>query len=245
VTFVDEDGTTVLMAAAEYDEGTAAASISKPSNPTKQATAQYTYEFAGWNPAIADVTGNVTYTATYTSVLNKYTVTFVDDDGTTLKTAAEYDYGTTAASISKPSNPTKQATAQYTYEFAGWSPAIADVTGNVTYTATYTATPVSADKAQYGMTAQATDSGSMRTYTISIARSSGNTDIDNARLLVIADYGGMYVNVYSKIDLDASGNATETVKLSTTGLTGLMFDIVEGFPAGAYDSYGTLTPALS
>jgi len=246
VTFVDEDGTTVLMAAAEYDEGTAAASISKPSNPTKQATAQYTYEFAGWSPAIADVTGNATYTATYTSVLNKYTVTFVDDDGTTvLKAATEYAYGTAAADIAKPNDPTKTATAQYTYEFAGWSPAIADVTGNATYTATYTAVPVSADKAQYGMTAQATDSGSMRTYTISIARSSGNADIDNARLLVIADYGGMYVNVYSKIDLDASGNATETVKLSTTGLTGLMFDIVEGFPAGAYDSYGTLTPALS
>jgi hypothetical protein len=52
--------------------------------------------------------------------LNKYTVTFVDENGTTiLKEATQYDYGTPAASIVKPAaDPTKAATDQYTYTFA-------------------------------------------------------------------------------------------------------------------------------
>ena len=67
----------------------------------------------------------------------KYKVTFVDEDGTVLKEATEYDYGTKAASIVKPDDPTKDPTAEHTYTFAGWTPEIADVTKDATYKATY------------------------------------------------------------------------------------------------------------
>lgn len=82
VTFVDEDGTTILMAAAEYEYGTAAGDIVKPTDPTKEATAEFTYSFAGWTPEIAAVTANVTYKAAYTSVTNQYTLSGEIDHGT-------------------------------------------------------------------------------------------------------------------------------------------------------------------
>jgi hypothetical protein len=108
--------------------------------PEKAADAQYTYTFTGWSPAIAAVTADATYTATYSRTVNKYTVTFVDDDGTVLKTAIEYDYGTTAANIVKPEDPTKAADAEYTYTFAGWDPELETVKTDKTYTATYEST---------------------------------------------------------------------------------------------------------
>ena len=103
--------------------------------PTKDATAQYTYSFAGWDSPIIPVVGNVTYAATFTSTVNQYTVTFKDENGTTLKTET-LDFGATPSC----DEPTKEATAQYTYTFDGWTPAITTVTGDATYTATYKST---------------------------------------------------------------------------------------------------------
>ncbi len=135
IVFANEDGTVLLTA--RYDYGTPAASIARPEAPSKPATAQYTYSFAGWTPEIAAVTGDATYTATYTSVTNKYKVTFVDWNGTVLKAATEYEYGTPAAEIQQPDEPHKDATAQFNYSFAGWKPELQAVTAEVTYTATY------------------------------------------------------------------------------------------------------------
>ena len=69
---------------------------------SKVATAEYTYTFAGWTPEVVAVTADATYTATYTSEKNSYTVTFVDADGTILKEATEYAYGTPAAEVVVP-----------------------------------------------------------------------------------------------------------------------------------------------
>ena len=145
MTFVDDDGT-VLKDAVAYDYGTSAASIEKPDDPTKEATAQYTYTFDGWDPVIKEVVENVTYTATYSSILNKYTITFKNEDGTVLK-QSDYDYGTPADDIVRPDDPTKPADTGQSYQFAGWllegsNPehflAEGDtVTGPVTYTAQF------------------------------------------------------------------------------------------------------------
>ena len=104
--------------------------------PSKEATAQYTYSFIGWDPAIAAVTDDVTYIAQFTWIVNKYDVRFVDWDDTEISSAS-YDYGTPAGSIVKPANPSRASTEKYNYSFIKWEPTVSEVTKNVTYTALY------------------------------------------------------------------------------------------------------------
>ena len=129
VTFLDEDGT--ILSSQKWNYG----ATPTCDDPAKPATAQYTYTFAGWTPAVVAVTGNATYTATYTTVLRKYTITFLDDNGSVLS-SQQWNYGATPTC----DEPTKPSTAQYTYTFDGWTPEVTQVTGNATYTATYSST---------------------------------------------------------------------------------------------------------
>ena len=80
---------------------------------------------------------DVTVTATFKA--KKYNITFVNYDGSELQTET-LDYGATPTY--KGAKPTRPATAEATYTFAGWTPAVATVTGAATYTATYTTTPI-------------------------------------------------------------------------------------------------------
>ena len=133
ITFKNEDGTELQSGNVAYGETPAY----NGATPTKAATAQYTYTFAGWSPSITAVEGAQVYTATFSATVNEYQITFKNEDGTELQ-SGNVAYGETPAY--NGATPTKAATAQYTYEFAGWSPKVKAVEGAQVYTATFSAT---------------------------------------------------------------------------------------------------------
>ena len=143
VHWLDDDGTTVL-GTTWPDKGTAAVA---PVTPSKESTVSTDYAFAGWSTdgttVLADLTvdGDVNFIAVYTPSVRQYAVTFINWDESVVDTR-NYDYGTAAANVVVPSDPSRPATAEYTYTFSGWGPAaVADVLGNATYTAQYVETP--------------------------------------------------------------------------------------------------------
>ena len=110
---------------------------------TLTATPDAGYKFVKWNdnneenPRTITVTGNVTYTATFTPYT--YTITFKDYDGTIIPVNGQnsqiVEYGKLPV---EPPTPTRPSTPQYRYEFNGWSPAIEVATKDIAYFAQYT-----------------------------------------------------------------------------------------------------------
>ena len=136
VTWVNEDGT-VLEEDVEVAEGTMPEY--NGATPTKEADEDNTYEFAGWSPEVSEVTGNITYTATYDKkAIERYSVTYKDEDGTILQGPDTVKAGQSEPAA--PQNPTKPADDDYTYEFDTWDKSV-DEQGNITYTATYKQEP--------------------------------------------------------------------------------------------------------
>ena len=96
-----------------------------------------------WSPAIAAVTGDATYTATWLeNPPTEYAVTFYDYNGTTkLKPTGEDPYMVPVGEMpTPPADPTgKPATSEFTYVFDHWSPALEAVsaTSIKSYTAVY------------------------------------------------------------------------------------------------------------
>lgn len=107
ITFQNYDGT--VLQTSEVISGTVP--VYKGETPTREADIAYTYEFCGWTPAPKAATANATYTASYTTTLNEYTITFDTDGGTEIAQITQ-GYGHV---IVAPKNPSKIG-----YTFAGW-----------------------------------------------------------------------------------------------------------------------------
>lgn len=107
--------------------------------PVKANTAEYTYTYH-WDKEFTAVTEATTYIAILDSTKNRYWVIFQNYDLTELQ-KTEYAYGE-MPHYDNPVAPNRPATAQNTYMFSGWTPALTTVTGTQTYTATFTETPI-------------------------------------------------------------------------------------------------------
>jgi len=119
VTFVDHDGTTVLLSQ-QVNYGSAA--VAPITNPTRTG-----YSFTGWDKEFSTVTEDLEITAEYT--LNVYTVIFVDYDGTTELDRQTVNHGGTATA---PTSPTRTG-----YTFSRWDRTLTNVTKDLEVRAEY------------------------------------------------------------------------------------------------------------
>ena len=149
ITFYNYDGKSVLESKevnfGEVPEYTG-------STPTKPDDAMSSYTFTGWNKELVAVSGDASYIATFSSSKFIYHITFVTQYGDELG-AQDLEYGEMPTFAG---TPTKEATEQYTYTFAGWDPPFAIATEPATYTALFSETlrtyalTISATPAGYG-----------------------------------------------------------------------------------------------
>ncbi len=160
VTFRDDDGTVLKSEEVKFE---AMPACTEPSKPATETTV---YTFTGWDPALAEVSGDATYTATYNSeaqtyVFDSWSWTGSDEEGWT---AADAIFKAAIGTFSK----TVKATVTK-----------ADGTGeDIGYTV-YTATVNGPDDKEYTDTKKA-----INTYTITF-----NTDGGSAVDAITAAYG--------------------------------------------------------
>ena len=139
--FWDDTGTTLYGMQEIQDGGDG----SYDGTPTKTATAQYTYTFAGgWSltpggaineNALKAVKADRNVYAVFTATVRTYTV-YWKNGSTTLETDTGVPYGTTPTY--NGSDPVYSGDGDAAdYEWTGWSPAVGPITGNTTYTAVF------------------------------------------------------------------------------------------------------------
>ncbi len=101
--------------------------------PTKESTAQYDYEFTGWDPEVAIASEDTSYTAQYQASIRSYQVTFNSNGGSDVDSITK-EYGSEIGALPQP---TKEGHA-----FEGWFTDLSAgeeinegtlVTGDVTY----------------------------------------------------------------------------------------------------------------
>lgn len=192
VKFYAEDGTTLLSAPqyVRYEKDTLR--LPDTTQIVKQQTVSHTYTFDGWNyttergdsgfishsdleAKVRLIDDSYTFTAHFAETVRQYTVTFLDDDGTTID-AVTVDYGTYINTI-EPPTPTKEMTEQYIYTFAGW----ADNNGGAVNTAE---TTVGGD-----VYLKATYSKELRPYTVTFYFGNGLSDTQTVLYGYAADPG--------------------------------------------------------
>lgn len=205
--------------------------------PVKESTESSDYTFVGWSPEVIPVTGDAVYTAVFEESVRMYTVSFYQEDGTTLIKDVETAYGSVVVA---PEAPVKPA-GTYPYEFSHWATIdgtpvdiTAPVTGDAACKAVYRMVVPSGDL--YDVTGEVTVNTAKTVIDLSVTLTEGAEPLDSAVLVVIACYDdGRFVNSYPPLDLDT---ATATVAVSTNGLTSIVVEVVDSVPGEEYVVYG-------
>ena len=209
--------------------------------PTKTQDAQFNYIFDGWTPEVGEVTDNVEYVAKFKEETRKYTVTWKNYDGQTLK-EEEVLYGTVPSYVGD--EPTKDSTVEHTYSFDGWSPAIKSLTENVTYTATF-----KEEARKYDITWKNDDGSVIRTDKVAYGTvpSFGETVPTRDNTPQYAFTFSNWVPALSSVTGDAIYTASYTSEVRKYTITwanydGTPIEVDENLPYGTVPSFNSGTP---
>jgi len=134
ITFVNYDNTELQSGYVDYGV-TPSYDYDAHGTPEKPATVKWTYTFSGWDPTITPATHDTVYVAQFDSVINKYTITFQNEDGTQLQQSKWAYDSIPVYSGTPPSKPNPETGKSYTW--VGWTEEIVPVTGDKTYTAKF------------------------------------------------------------------------------------------------------------
>ena len=174
--------------------------VKVPTDPTKEGNAQYSYEFAGWDSAVTQVTGNKTYTAVFEETVNEYDVSFVIDGETTTN---KVTYGSTAT---QPSLTKDGYTLDGWYTDNGYTTAYdfaTTITENVTLYARWNAAYT---------TGAYTDTNGDVTLNFGAVNGSGNNDDRNRTVTIEEEDGTEIVSV----TVTGTGRVTGGILTNTT-----------------------------
>ncbi len=136
ITWLDDEGNLIDETQVAYGK------LPAHDDPTLEETETSTYVFKGWDPELAKVTGDATYTAVFEEVPKTpeeteqsatYTVTWLDDEGDVIDTTTVQ-----AGEVPTHEAPKRKATEKYKYTFEGWTPEPVAATADATYTAVFT-----------------------------------------------------------------------------------------------------------
>ena len=132
VTFYDDDGR--LLNVEYVEEGKA---ISYTYENQREAGSDHFYVFASWSGSVNKITEDIEVYATY-KLVNAYTVTFLDYDGSILGTSKVPEGGTATYNGYTPHrSSTTSGDYRYDYTFSGWSDSLNNVRYDMTVTAEY------------------------------------------------------------------------------------------------------------
>ena len=86
--------------------------------PVKETTDKYSYKFKSWDKPITTVTCDISYIAIFDEVINQYSISFYDEDGSTLLEKVTVNYGENV--VYPQRDPIKNATESHIFCFDKW-----------------------------------------------------------------------------------------------------------------------------
>lgn len=142
IRYLNYDGSVLYSEEVEYNNPTSYKSSVIPSKPSTN-TENFTFTNNWQNNVtkeigLKNVTGPVDYVPVFDNGTTRYyTVTFYDEDGTTILDKKTFTYN--ADLKSAVSNPTKASTKEFDYTFLKWDRELTNVTSDTSYRATFKA----------------------------------------------------------------------------------------------------------